>query len=453
VVSLLLACTSPEPPLEAAPISWTAEPVVDLVLAQDLVPSHGAGASSVVCTARDDATERHHAAGISTIRLFGLLAETSYDCEVTSTDGVASIAFETGPLPDWLPSWHLAEAGGDRTSYTILNHGTDLTEARETKILLVDPQGRLRWYFDVPYNAPDLDVSYLGGGQILYGGGYTAPPTVIDLAGEQRLTAVEPDIYHHHAEQLDDGSFVTLTLDANSDGVISWTGMEIEILDPAMRSTVWSWRTQRGVDESWLEVPPAPSDPYHMNSVAVLEDAVYASLRDDSAIVKLDRVTGDREWTLGPSGDFALVDASGAPAPPAAWFYGAHAPEHDGDRILLHDNGYLRPGSRTTRIVEMAIDEGARTAEVLWAYTEPGWYEPIWGDVDWLANGNVLYTRAHCAKCVPEDPSTTQIAELDPDALTVVWRLVFEDPHDAGYRAERIDGCAIFGNERYCAAL
>ncbi|MBA2322091.1 MAG: aryl-sulfate sulfotransferase [Deltaproteobacteria bacterium] len=449
----LAACSPSDGPPSEEPAGWSAEPLDLLVLGQRLVRSGPVAASEVVCTAETDPTERHVVDGSAeTVELYGLLADTAYRCEIAAGDAVDVVTFRTEPLPEWLPSWHLEEADGDG-AYTIFNHGTDERNAREAKILVVDPEGRLRWYYDVPYDAADLDVSFLGDGEVLYGGGYAAPPTVIDLAGTVLLRAVDVDVYHHHAEQLDDGTFVALTIDPNTDGSAEWTGMEIEILDPAMTETVWSWRTQRGIDEGWLEAPLAGDDPYHMNSVAVLADAVYPSFRNAEAVVKLDRSTGDRVWTLGPEGDFTLLDALGAPADAAEWFYGAHAPEHDGDRILFHDNGFRRPGERTTRIVEMVIDEAALTARVAWEYTEPGWYEPIWGDVDRLENGHVLYTRAHCGTCLPDDPSTTEIAELDPETLSVVWRLVMDDVHDAGYRAERIDGCAIFANARYCAAL
>ena len=128
-----------------------------------------------------------------------------------------------------------------------------------------------------------------------------------------------------------------------------------------------------------------------------------------------------------------------------------HAPEVHGDRIFYYDNGVGRPGGSFSRVVELQIDEAARTATVVWEYTEPGWYETIWGDVDLLPDGNVLYTRAHCGTCLPNQSSTTQIVEVDPRTNTPVWRLVMSDIHDAGYRAERIDGCALFANRRYCS--
>ena len=85
-----------------------------------------------------------------------------------------------------------------------------------------------------------------------------------------------------------------------------------------------------------------------------------------------------------------------------------------------------------------------------WEFTEEGWFETIWGDVDRLPDGHVLITRAHCGTCQPASAARTQLVEVDPATNEVVWRLVMEAQDDAGYRAERVDGCAIFANARYC---
>jgi hypothetical protein len=45
------------------------------------------------------------------------------------------------------------------------------------------------------------------------------------------------------------------------------------------------------------------------------------------------------------------------------------------------------------------------------------------------------------------------ILEVDPATDEVVWRLDFTSWTDGLYRAERIDGCAVFGNVRTCPAL
>ncbi len=446
----VLACSpAPDRP------GWVAAPVPDLVLARHLVPTGFTGPAEAECVADGDPLERHLVSTEHTergpIELYGLLADTDYTCVITTSSTEDTLTFRTGSPPADLPHWTVTGAGG-WGDYTIFNHGTDEQGNRNPAILIVDREGRLRWYFDVPFDAADLDVSYLGDGTILYGGGYGAPPSIVDLEGDTQLRVTAQAVYHHHAERLPSGEFLVLVLADNTDGIQTWQGMEVRILDPSMTSTVWSWNTQRGVDEGWLNVPSQPGDPYHINSAQVTDDAVFVNFRQKSLIARLDRQTGDLVWLLGANGDFTLVDETGAPDDVANWFYGAHAPEHDGNRILLHDNGYTRPGGPWSRAAEFEIDEEAGTARLTWQYTEEGWYEPIWGDVDRLPDGHVLYTRAHCGTCRPEDLSTTQIVEVDPSDQSVVWRLVLADVHDAGYRAQRIEGCALFGNTRYCPA-
>jgi hypothetical protein len=454
VLPWLLACAGPDPSASGGP--FVPRPVPDLVLGQRLT-STLAGPASATCTSPDDPAEVHHVASPDTrareLVVYGLLADTAYTCEILAAGRTWPVAFRTEPLPDFLPSWELVAADSGWGGYTLLNHGTDDRTDRQAKILLVDRDGALRWYHQVPFNAPDLDVSWLGDGQVLYGGGYAAPPTIVDLAGAVVARAAEVDVYHHHVERLPDARFLTLTLDPNTAGDVSWTGMEVEILEPDLASTSWAWPTQRGVDEGWLPVQASPGDPYHVNSVARIDEALYVNFRNLSTLAKLDADTGDLAWLLGPTGDFALLNTDGTPADPADWFYGAHAPEHHGTRILLHDNGFLRPGELQSRILALELDEAALTARILWSYEEPGWYEPIWGDVDELPDGHVLFTRAHCGTCRPSDPSTTAIVEIDPTTLEVVWRLQFADVHDAGYRAERLDGCSVFANERFCPEL
>ncbi|MCB9687895.1 MAG: aryl-sulfate sulfotransferase [Alphaproteobacteria bacterium] len=456
MLPLLLACT----PSPTVPPGWTVERLPDNVLGRRfLLGLEAPGEGRVRCEAEDDPLEAHEIEvdapeGVGDAALLGLLADTAYACE-GEIDGVSTdLSFRTDPLPDWLPRWHLEEHDDPYEGYVLLNHGSDERGHRDAKLLIIDTDGRLRWYWRVPYDAADLDVSAIGPDAVLFGGGYTAPPTLLSLEGE--VVAQAPWLapgwdYNHHVEQLADGTVLTLVTAPNSDGGPLWFGFEVRILDPSLGATLWRWNSQRAVDEGWLPPAEPGTDPYHANAVGVSEDGgVWVNLRSRSELVMLDRATGDRRWTLGPGKDFRLVDEQGAEANPAAWFYMPHAPELHGDHLLFYDNGLGRPAAPMSRVLDLAFDVEARTARVLWSFTEPGWYEPIWGDVDLLPDGRVSYTRAHCDKCSVLTDQRTQVVEVDPADDRVTFRLVFEDPHDAGYRSERLDGCAVFANARYC---
>jgi hypothetical protein len=71
--------------------------------------------------------------------------------------------------------------------------------------------------------------------------------------------------------------------------------------------------------------------------------------------------------------------------------------------------------------------------------------------VDRLLNGNILVTQAHNQS--PDGPRNdrTSILEIEPVSERVVWRLRMDSADDGGYRAARIDPCAIFANEAYCS--
>jgi hypothetical protein len=163
---------------------------------------------------------------------------------------------------------------------------------------------------------------------------------------------------------------------------------------------------------------------------------------------------GERLWTLGAGGDFDLVDPDGTPLADEHWFHGAHDPEihpqADGTlRILFYDNGYTRGVQPAySQLLELIVDPNEGTATRTWQWTEPGWYEPVWGDADELPDGGVLIGRGHCGGCGEAD--TSQIVEVDRTTGEVDWRLRFDAPRWGIYRAQRIDGCDLFHHVGYC---
>jgi hypothetical protein len=178
---------------------------------------------------------------------------------------------------------------------------------------------------------------------------------------------------------------------------------------------------------------------------------VLVNIRHLHQVVKIDKETGSRVWTFGKEGDFELLDVDGQPLGDEDWAWGAHAPELNGDRMLMHDNGWHRPGAGVsfTRVVEYQLDDQAMTATLLWEFTEPAWYEPIWGDVDRLPSDGVLLTRGHGEGSNPD--LRTQVVELGPgDPGEVLWRLTMGEHPDGGYRAQRLEACELFDHRGVC---
>jgi hypothetical protein len=155
---------------------------------------------------------------------------------------------------------------------------------------------------------------------------------------------------------------------------------------------------------------------------------------------------------LGPELGDLLVDPAGTPLSDDDWFWSLHDPElqvRDGAlEVLLYDNGGRRPGAAYSRVARYRLAAPGRV-ELLWEWTEPRWYEPNFGSVMTLPDGHVLIGTGHCVDCgTPGD--FAWVAEVDPATQGVVWRLDFTGDDDSLYRADYIDGCAIFANRRTC---
>ena len=455
-------------PGETGPLTVTVDVSDNPTLVLEKIISVTASSAAEVtlrCTLDGDPEEVHvlsspSAAG-HTLALRGLLPESSYDCVLSADDGAAGldepVIVETSALPEGFPETHIAVTDGERRGYTLLYHSSGRATESKDRLFILDDEARIRWYYDSVTGDPkDLDVQYIGDDRILYGGGYETPPTLIDLS--HQLISVGPPpstglYHHHHAEWLPGGNILSLAAATNSSGLVDWTGFIVEIRDAESGALSWSWDSQRGVDDGLLHSPVAGEngDEYHANWVGVIGDDAYVGLRQIHQLLRIDRETGDILWRLGTNGDFQLLTDAGLPAPEEQWFYGAHGPDLNGDRILLYDNGWSRPGADSySRVIELAVDEEARTAQIVWEFERDGWYEPIWGDVDYHGDDRVIVTRGHCETC-SESEGPSDILEVDRETREAVWELVFGSPDDAIYRSERIDGCTLFSNQKYCA--
>jgi hypothetical protein len=421
------------------------------------------GEPELVCVARGDPEEVHTRQGLGerhwhSLSLQGLLADSVYDCTVRVQgqrgrwEGSASTTSPDPELPELLLE---LDRGDGHGGYLVFNHwqGGEPTD----RVVVVDAHGRVRWSWTLPEEAlPDVDVSWVPDEQaFLVGGGSGFVPRLVTLEGEISWLSAGPERkgwYHHHSERLPDGRVLSL-LTARSlyPGVGRFEGVALEAREPHTDAVSFLWDGQEAVLQGALPPPTAPDqDVWHANSATWLEDeqgpAIYVSFKYLSRIVRLDRLTGQLGWQLGLGGDFVLQDGE------AQWFSGQHAPEWQGtDRVLLYDNG-----SRETlrsRVLELEVDIPSRTASVSWSWTEEGWFEPLYGDVDQLASGHVLVTMGHSAGLPSTQERRSTLLELDPTSGEQVWRLSLQGERDGVYRAEPISGCDLFHNQKYCEEL
>ena len=418
----------------------------------------------VVCVLATDGDEVHRASSEADLchefDLHGLLADADYRCELTSLGVSEVVQLRTASALAHLPETAVVEHDETRRTgdYTLVSHLEKTAEPNQLKLLILDAQGRVRWSHFLPDGlSGDLDAQYLGDGRVFYGGAQGVPPTIVKLSGATEWIGAAPSTGggpHHHVELLDDGDVLMLSTLANTDDLGEFTGFAAEQVDLYAATVRWAFDSQVAVEAGQLGRLDDDRDPWHPNALVPWSDGdgdgVIVSLYELRQLARLDPVTSTILWRLGQDGDFTLLDAEGELLPASAWFRASHAPEVSGDAVLLYDNGSSSEGSR---IVEYTLDVTARLAWETWSWTEPGWREPIWGDVDDLGNGHLLITRGHCAECSGANPeSRSEILEVERASGEVVWRVRFPHADDGLYRSERIDGCELFANEKYCEA-
>lgn len=481
------ASTTPDPTAPPTPgcpaVTGLTEAAGPLLLERALrVSLDGPADVWVACTSPDDPQERHlleseAPADAHAFALRGLLADTAYRCVAhAACGGAPAEATFTTDRPADLPVLTATHTPGEVVAkgYLLFNEMRGCSPSSSTYAAMVDPDGRLRWVYEVGTDLVlDVDLQLQADGTVHIGGGWgifdegQANRGVfrdVDLSGQVVLERALPDYglgFNHHSERLPDGTYLTLTGDRDTDGREAWNGVGVEQWSPTL-GVVFQWNTQALALAGEL-APPGRLDrlllpsPYHANAVTFLDDALgpamWLSIYGTEELWRVDRATGERTHVFGAGGDFALSDVSGAPLPDREFPWVQHGPDHHPDgRVLLYDNGVGRPGGGTSRVAEYLLDLRTNEATLLWSWTEPGWNATVVGDADWLPNGNVLVTQGFsvCAELLPNDVS--EIVELRPPD-TVVSRWTWPNAQWGVYRSERYDGCSVFHNARWCDDL
>lgn len=226
---------------------------------------------------------------------------------------------------------------------------------------------------------------------------------------------------------LPNGNHVFLAYEPAIHNGIFYEDSVIQEVDPVTGEEVFSWN-------SWEQIPladqlwPDPSDYAHINSVSLDTDGNFlASLRGTSQIIKVSRSDRTVMWKLGGlSNEFTINDPLGGPCGQH------HVTRLASGNILLFDNGVFcpdsypeRPESARSRVVEYALDEENRVADLVWSYRPDAANAPTGGSAQRLANGNTLIGWGGRAA----DHSAT---EVDPQGNVVFEMDIFRDGTLAG---------------------
>ncbi len=401
----------------------------------------------------------------SGVALVGLLPDATYACSAGSACGGATVAFDvtTEPLPDWAPRLARHPNSGEPVSgtWTLFNHQKPCAFNYDNRLLIVDPEGQVRWYYSIPQlntdSTIDIEALWLGDGGILWGGGDdpTGKPQIVGLDHQVRheagWTGAESSRYHHDLAMIEGDIVGMLSVDV-SDGATTWKGFDILRYNPDTQEEVWRWRSQDAFDRGELPYPvdvDHPDDAWHANSFAWTNDAdgeaVYINLLYEQTIIRVDVATGTVGWRLGAGGDFALVDEAGVALPEDNWFAGLHGLHVTDGLVTLYDNG-----RNPSYAITLRLDLGLMQAEQVQRWTEFGWYEPIWGDVDRTSNGDLLIDMAHNECQGGNAFHVGSLVDVRGSDGSVAWRIDMLDGEDSSYRSQRIDACDLFNNSRWC---
>ena len=268
-------------------------------------------------------------------------------------------------------------------------------------------------------------------------------PDAVPIHGIQTL--------HHQPHQMPNGDF--LSFSANAYPIENYISSENDPLAPrkdamVMADTVmqftpegevvWRWNTMDYLDPFrigydtfwaywWVRGFDQHVDWTHANGVSydASDDSVLISLRNQSAVLKIDRSTGDIKWILGrhdnwpPSLESKLLTPAGPG--PFMWQAYQHNPRVTSKgTVILFDNrahGGAMPFEERppaykgfSRGVEYLVDESAMTVRQVWASSD--------GSEDYACFTNAMSDASRLPKtdnrlvihafCLPRDEGMTE---------------------------------------------
>jgi hypothetical protein len=149
----------------------------------------------------------------------------------------------------------------------------------------------------------------------------------------------------------------------------------VQEVDVATGKVLWRWsaldhipinQSMTGLNRYGSGIRSDPYDYAHLNSITEDGDGAFLiSARNTSAVYRVDRATGNIDWTLGgKASDFAMS--------PHARFYWQHDAQRQSDgTITLFDNEGAPPKAKRSRGLRLALDMKTHTARVVTEYLPP----------------------------------------------------------------------------------
>lgn len=374
-----------------------------------------------------------------------LIQVTAYDEQRNAYIAPQLLTFVTAPLPSDFPKSVVLtnDPSQMEPGYTLfIIHNRNGNSAY---ITIMDALGQVVWYRPA-LQASDIDAYQLDDGNLFI---HEQPPAnqfvEMDLLGNTIRTWTPPAGYPINSHDgFITGHGTILYLSDVSAVVTNFPNVSLPI--QANTATNWSLKTVTVDDNPVVEIsatngallhvwsPLGILDPTRLTYLsgdfpssfgldtehanAVLEDtndnSIIVSQRDENAIYKFSRATGQLIWILAPHEGWPtslqryLLTPVGTPF---EWCYGQHAPELTPQgTLLVFDDGEWRASpfdpklpdpDNYSRAVEYSIDETNMTVSQVWDSYDSGQgggdriYSSIMGDADWLPqHRNILATYA-----------------------------------------------------------
>jgi arylsulfate sulfotransferase len=366
-----------------------------------------------------------------------LILVTVYDKDRNAYTAPQLLTFVTAPLPADFPSYTVltSEPGEMEPGYElfiIVNRSGD----RAGYITLMDSSGNVVWYCPDPND--DNEARQLDDGNLFLEQQSPSNNFIeINLLGEIVRTWKPPAEYPvnpHEGVVTDHGTILYLsdvseivsnfpTSDTVSNAPLETTNVDdnpiveisytngvllnawspLELMDPT-RVTYLTYGIASG--------SPYGADNEHANAIVddTNDDSLIVSLRNQNAVYKFSRSTGQLKWILGAPALWGtnwqpcLLTATGEPFD---WNYGQHAPEltPQGTLLVYNDNNYraspfdppLADANNYSSAVEYNVDEtNLEVSEVwnsAWQTNQDRLFTPYVGRAQWLPQTrNILVT-------------------------------------------------------------
>jgi hypothetical protein len=329
--------------------------------------------------------------------IVGLPASSTGDVTVGLGETLGpTTTVETGAAPSWLA---LESSEGEPTPGFLV---VGVEKNPETGAAILDSRGRPVWWSQAPTGlyghlhtrariSPDNRVEYIAFGFPAPGGSEDGTTEIVSVSMDGGDIQRYPlPTAHHDFLFLPDGGMAWIDVeDRDFSGTTIRAETIVERDADGIERVVWSaWDTivYDGTD------PGAPEGYWTLGNhleYVVADDSYGISLRNVDTIVKVDRVTGTVDWTVGKDGTLVADDP----------FDGQHGFDILDDELLVFDNG----NGTSSRALRFTLGEG--TATKTWEYSHEGVGSFVMGDAQELDNGNihVMFSTSGTADEVASD--------------------------------------------------